>query len=165
MRERWKQAGLILPVLLALVLADAAGVLLFRKSGLPPLALALGMAIVFIALYLAAVKWIERRVATEFSLRHALPELGGGLLAGLVLMSGVMAILWLVGVYRPERWGVSGGVGHSVWELAVGSVFFLAVAAIPEEILFRGVVYRLFSKIVGTWGALLVSALVFGASH
>ena len=164
-RERWKQAGLIVPALLALVLAQIAVMLLFRTSSLPQLALLVGNAIVVIVIYLAAVTWIERRAAAEFSLRRALPELGGGLLGGVALLSGLMAILWLGGVYRPEGWSVSGGIGHAVWKLAVGGVFYLVAAAIPEEILFRGVVFRLCSKIVGTWGGLLVSAMVFGAAH
>jgi hypothetical protein len=83
------------------VFADAAAVLLFTKSGFPPLALAVGYAIIFIAIYLAAVRWIERRAATEFSMRRALPELGGGFLGGAGLISGAIAILWLAGVYRP----------------------------------------------------------------
>jgi hypothetical protein len=55
--KRWKQAGLILPALVAVVFADAAAVLLFTKSGFPPLALAVGYAIIVIAIYLAAVRW------------------------------------------------------------------------------------------------------------
>lgn len=165
MRERWKQAGLILLVFLALVLADAAAALLLRKSSLPPFAVLVALAIASIAMYLAAVKRIERRVATEFSLRHALPEVGGGFLGGVGLISGAIAILWMVGVYRPEGWGVSASVGHSAWQLAVGSMYYLAAAAIPEEILFRGLLFRMCSKIVGTWGALFVSAVAFGAVH
>jgi hypothetical protein len=165
MRKRWKQAGLILLIFLALVLADAAGALLLRKSSLPPFAVLVALAIVSIAIYLAAVKWIERRVVAEFSLRHALPELGGGFLGGAGLISGAITILWLIGVYRPEGWGMSGSVGHSVWQLAVGSMYYLGAAAIPEEILFRGLLFRMCSKIVGTWGALFVSAVAFGAVH
>ena len=34
-----------------------------------------------------------------------------------------------------------------------------------EEIIFRGLLFRLCAKIVGTWGALLVTAALFGAVH
>jgi membrane protease YdiL (CAAX protease family) len=34
-----------------------------------------------------------------------------------------------------------------------------------EEIVFRGFLFRLFSKIIGTWGALLLTAALFGAAH
>ena len=44
-------------------------------------------------------------------------------------------------------------------------MFYLAVAAVPEEILFRGLLFRLCSKVVGTWGALFVTAVAFGAVH
>jgi hypothetical protein len=43
-------------------------------------------------------------------------------------------------------------------------VFWLAVGA-REEILFRGLLFRLCSKVVGTWGALVLSAAIFGAMH
>ena len=38
-------------------------------------------------------------------------------------------------------------------------------AGISEEIVFRGVLYRIVEESLGTWLALLVSALLFGAIH
>lgn len=38
-------------------------------------------------------------------------------------------------------------------------------AGIGEEILFRGVLFRIVEEGLGTWAALLVSALFFGAVH
>jgi uncharacterized protein len=68
-----------------------------------------------------------------------------------------MATLWLAGVYQPDGWGSFSALGR-------GFVFMLAVA-VREEILYRGLLFRLFSKIVGTWGALLLSAGWFASSH
>ena len=39
------------------------------------------------------------------------------------------------------------------------------IAGVLEEIVFRGLLFRLCSKILGTWGALLFSAALFGAAH
>lgn len=39
------------------------------------------------------------------------------------------------------------------------------LAGILEELLFRGLLFRLSSKILGTWGALLVTSALFGAAH
>jgi hypothetical protein len=116
-----------------------------------------GLAASCAAVYLAAAKWIERRVPTEFSLPHALPVLGAGLMGGIALVSLTLVVLWLVGVYQPEPLPAFTKIGFEV-------VFALAIAT-HEEILFRGLLFRLCSKIVGTWGALLVSAAAFGAAH
>src|ERR1700736_6509794 len=43
-------------------------------------------------------------------------------------------------------------------------VFWFGVA-IEEEILWRGLLYRLCAKVFGTWGALLLSAALFSVKH
>ena len=102
-------------------------------------------------------KWIERRAPAELAIHRALPELATGTLAGLGLFCIVMGILWAAGVYHPEGWSA-----HAL--LARGFLFAL-LAGILEEILFRGLLFRLFSKIVGTWGALLLTSALFGLAH
>ncbi len=92
MRTRWKQAGLIALSTLAVGLAVVAGLLLLRNY---PSSLMvnpsqfegqLDLAAVSLLAYLVAVKWIERRVPTEFSLQHALRVLAAGTLAGIALL-------------------------------------------------------------------------------
>src|SRR5664280_2574587 len=53
--------------------------------------------------------------------------------------------------------GTNRGLGHRT--------FFAVLAGIMEEILFRGLLFRLSSKIVGTWGALIFTAGLFGLAH
>jgi hypothetical protein len=103
------------------------------------------------------VKWIERRSPTELAIHRALPEVSAGLLTGFGLFSLVMTILWICGVYHPE------GVGD-YRHLASGFAFAL-LAGINEELLFRGLLFRLCSKVVGTWLALLLTATLFGVAH
>jgi hypothetical protein len=79
------------------------------------------------------------------------------MLLGLALFSSVMAILWIAGVYHPAGWG-------SYRQLA-GGLLFAVLAGILEELLFRGLLFRLCSKILGTWGALLITSALFGAAH
>jgi hypothetical protein len=86
-----------------------------------------------------------------------LPEGAGGFAGGLGLFASVMAILWLVGVYHPGGRGAASG-------LAVGFAAALT-AGVIEETLFRGLLFRLSSKILGTWGALLLTSSLFGAAH
>lgn len=155
MKQRWKEAGLIFPGFVAVVIAFVIVALLLRNLG--GAVQLIGVAIICLTAYLAAVKWIERRAQTELSLHHALPVLAAGMLGGVALFSLVMAIEWLAGAYRPAGWGAFGGLG-------LGFVVALAIA-VQEEILFRGLLLRLFCKIFGTWGGLPLSALLFGAAH
>jgi hypothetical protein len=60
-------------------------------------------------------------------------------------------------VYHPLGWG---GVPN-----LASAVAFTVLAGILEEVVFRGFLFRLFSKIVGTWGALFLTASLFGAAH
>lgn len=127
-----------------------------RKLGTPVFGAAI-VAVLCLAVYVAASKWIERRSPTELLNTRALQEGLAGLALGFVLFSIVMGILWALGVYR------FGGKGEAD-RLAQG--FVLAVlAGILEEILFRGLLFRLSAKILGTWGALLATAVLFGAAH
>jgi hypothetical protein len=50
------------------------------------------------------------------------------------------------------------------WDLAIAALLLLAGAAV-EEILFRGVLFRLIEEWSGTWIALAISAVLFGAAH
>jgi membrane protease YdiL (CAAX protease family) len=75
-----------------------------------------------------------------------------------VLFSVVVGVLYLLGSYH-----VTGFNPHARWLPAL-LVFGLA-AGVSEEILFRGVLYRIVEEGLGTWAALLVSALFFGFAH
>ena len=115
------------------------------------------LAALCLGVYVAACKWIERRSPAELAVQRAPAELAAGMLLGLALFSSVMAILWIAGVYHPAGWG-------SYRQLA-GGLLFAVLAGILEELLFRGLLFRLSSKILGTWGALLITSALFGAAH
>jgi membrane protease YdiL (CAAX protease family) len=155
-RKQWKEVGLGALILLAVIAAVAACQPLYRKvlpMDLGPVAIALNVLLV----YLAAARWIERRFVPEFARGRALPELTVGLLTGFALFSATMAIFWAMGVYHPTGWGSTKGIA---------TAFALAMmAGFLEEILFRGLLLRLSSRIVGTWGALLFTSSLFGLAH
>ena len=155
MRKTWKEAGLgLLNLLLVVAVIVAAQLWLPKHLGAAGAAL---VAALCLGTYIAGSKWIEHRTPTELAIRHALPELGAGMFAGLTLFSSVMLLLLACGVYHSSGWGTMG-------QLAGG--FGLAVlAGIVEEILFRGLLFRLSAKLIGTWGALALTAALFGAAH
>ena len=107
--------------------------------------------------YLLLARIIERRKPDELALRRW-PEAVPGLLAGSLLFSSVVATLWMFGSYH-----VTGFNHHIQWLPA-----FLKVgigAAIFEEIVFRGVIFRITEEGLGTWAALVISSLIFGFMH
>lgn len=108
--------------------------------------------------YLSVVWSIERRTPSELSLRDA-PKYGlAGLALGFVLFSTVVAILWLAGSYH-----VTGFHPHANW---LPAVLVAGIGAgIGEEIIARGVVFRISEEGLGTWWALVISAAFFGAMH
>ncbi|WP_267222356.1 CPBP family intramembrane glutamic endopeptidase [Dyella silvae] len=108
--------------------------------------------------YLVLVKAIERRKLSELAPRD-IPTLGtAGLLLGAVLFSAVVLVLWLAGSYH-----VTGANPDVDWLPAVLGVGL--GAGIFEEIVTRGVLYRIVEEGLGTWWALVISALFFGAAH
>jgi membrane protease YdiL (CAAX protease family) len=155
MKQRWKEAGLIALALVAVGLAFVGVSLVTGNSSESVQLIVLGL--VCLVAYLAAVRWIERRVPRELSLHHALPVLAAGMLGGIALFSLVMTVEWLAGAYHPAGWGSFSGLGLGL-AVALGIAF-------QEEILFRGLLFRLCSKIFGTWAGLVLSALLFGAAH
>lgn len=108
--------------------------------------------------YLILVKAVERRAATELAVRKILPDGALGIAAGLLLFSAVVGVLWLLGSYH-----VVGTDPHAKWLPALLVVGL--GAGIGEEIICRGVLFRIVEEGLGTWWALLVSALFFGAAH
>ncbi len=108
--------------------------------------------------YLILVRLIERRPLTELSLR-SIPTFGlAGLVMGILLFSLVVGILWLAGSYHVT--GTNPGVNWLPGVLVTG-----VGAGIGEEIVTRGVLFRIIEEGLGTWWALGISALFFGAAH
>jgi membrane protease YdiL (CAAX protease family) len=156
LRNRWKEAGLGLLTLILIALAIAGCQTTIQKyvpKAVGPL-LITGLVVL---IYLVSGRWIERRAVIEFSSHHAIWELVAGLAVGFGLFSAVMAILWAMGIYHPAGFG---------YPSAILSGMSLAImSGVMEEIVFRGILFRASSRLVGTWGALLFTSSIFGMAH
>jgi membrane protease YdiL (CAAX protease family) len=155
LRKTWKEVGLGLLNLVAVVAVIAVFQPVVRKYMFTAGAGAL--AVLCLAAYVLGCRLIERRIPTELDARRALPEAAAGLALGFVLFAVVMGILLIAGVYHPAGPGATTGL--------LTGLFFAVLAGIMEEILFRGLLFRLSSKIVGTWGALIFTSALFGLAH
>ena len=150
-----------LPVMfVALLVVDlAVGLVVPTLGGVPVLGLVVGLVAGFLALlaYRGLVRWLEHRRPEELAWAEARDGLGRGLLLGFVLFTVTLAIIALLGDYRLLGWGSFVG--------ALNTVGLMWAVAVCEELLFRGVLFRLLEEKTGTYGAIVVSGLVFGGLH
>jgi membrane protease YdiL (CAAX protease family) len=116
-----------------------------------------------VAALTAAILLVERftvkRGPSEigFDTRHLLRDASLGVAAGAFLFSAIMVELWLVRAYHIDAM-------HASMGLIDAAIWILPGAAL-EELLFRGILFRLLAEWSGTWVALAISSLVFGAVH
>jgi len=151
-------------LLIAMFKLTSAGISVtgLMAPGVSPLSHAIGNMLMRVVPALVAytilVKAIERRRMQELSARD-IPTLGmAGLLVGALMISTVVLVLWLAGSYH-----VSGTNPAVNWLPAVLTTGI--GAGIAEEIITRGVLFRAVEEGLGTWWALAISALSFGAAH
>lgn len=109
------------------------------------------------AAYCLFVRYIERRPVSELSLKNSGPELSMGIMVGFVAMTVTIAVIWLGGGYKV--------VGTQSALVLVPMLSIAITSGVGEEILLRGLVFRLLEKWLGSWASLGLSALLFGFLH
>lgn len=110
-------------------------------------------------MYRFVMRRVAHRPVPELGRRGALGETvrGAGLGAAYVVVSvGVIAAF---GGYH-----FHGGAPH-LMPVLVSSVVAAAAGAVAEELAFRGIALQALERIRGSWFALVVTALLFGAAH
>jgi membrane protease YdiL (CAAX protease family) len=106
---------------------------------------------------------IERKSFAELGFRRGfLRDMGIGLALGAGVISLVIGLLALFSWYQVVGPGALAGAGV-VTNVSVILLFLLV--AVFEEIVFRGLLFRIVENGLGSWGALLVSAVFFGGAH
>lgn len=129
----------------------------FADSPLIGIAMAALMAALGFAVYIAFVKFIEQRPVSELALPMMGRELGLGLLFGAGLYTLCVLVLMVLGVYCIE--------GINPLALLLPAVAMALSSGVFEELLHRGTIFRNVEELLGSWIALLFSALFFGFRH
>lgn len=128
-------------------------------DGNPWLTLVLGL--LFAVLAVPAYRWVvgrtEHRPVTELAPEGARAATGRGVLIGLALFGAVIVNLAFSGNYHVDGFGSVTG--------AMGLIGFMAAAAMTEELLFRGVLFRIIEERGGTWLSLTLTGTLFGLMH
>lgn len=107
--------------------------------------------------YIAFVRLMEQRTASELALRGAALELGSGVLIGGGLLLVTVATLGALGYYRLEA--------TNPWTALIPALGVALFSGYVEEVLSRGVLLRILEEKLGTWLALAISAALFGFLH
>ncbi len=146
---------------LAFIIVPSGLLSMFVHKLLPSLSKTLPITIVGISMallcYYAYVRLIERRPVTELGTQGLWKELGSGLLIGALLFSITIAILFALGVYRVE--------GSNSWTVLLAPLVMALSSGVVEEIIFRGILFRIIEESLGSWIALFISACIFGLIH
>lgn len=112
-------------------------------------------AIALLLVYWTFVRLMEHRPVRELK-PGALPGALAGIAIGLGLFVTVIAILWQMEIAHIEP-----AAGQPV----VTALNMAVLTGVGEELVFRGVVFRILEEMFGTLTALVLSAAFFGLAH
>lgn len=155
-RPAWVR--LVLLLVLFLLIDAVVGPVAEGLGDVPVAGLPVGLALAALVLlvYRTVVGRLERRDVDELARDGAVAQVRRGTLIGLGLCAVVIGVIAAFGAYA-ATWGSVG--------VALTSFGLMCAVAVTEELMFRGVLFRLLEEMAGTWGALVVSALLFGGLH
>ena len=141
----------------AVAVVGSAVVAAVEGSALLTLVLGVATAVLTVAVYRWVVRRTERREPAEVARAGALARLVRGALIGAGLFAAVVTTIALLGDYRVH------GLGSVTGPVAL--LGFMAAAATTEEVIFRGILFRIVEERLGTWLSLLMTGVLFGLMH
>ena len=108
--------------------------------------------------YWVYVRLLEKRPVVEISGHKALQEFGAGMLIGTLMVVAVIGMAYAAGAYRMTN--------TNAWSMAIVlPLAQMTFVGVFEEVLCRGIIFRIAEQSLGSWAALAISALVFGLAH
>jgi membrane protease YdiL (CAAX protease family) len=118
--------------------------------------------ICILASYIALNRYYERRKVTELSTHNIGKYLFVGLLLGLLIPSLSVLVTYLKGEFVILSVSNITFIFLRDFTISIG----LGIAtAVFEEVLFRGVLFRLMEEKLGSYLALIISGIIFGFAH
>jgi membrane protease YdiL (CAAX protease family) len=107
--------------------------------------------------YFLYLRFFENRKPTEYSKKGWAQELAKGMGLGSGLITIQIVILWIMNAYHIDDVVVTTGII---------SIFIISVlTGFLEELLNKGIIFRILEEGLGSWIALLVVALEVGITH
>ena len=155
--EYLRRLGIAFGICVAPLVLAGVAVGLGPKIGMNLRFLQVLLPVIAVLAYRFYVHRIEHRTLAEFSSEGAVRETAWGVALGAALFTTVVAVLAACGAFEIAGAGSLAGVG-----IALTSA---VATGLMEEIVFRGVIYRLTEAAFGSSVAILASAAIFGAAH
>lgn len=113
--------------------------------------------ILAIITYIYFFKFYEKRKVEEFSTKKMFSSLLNGFLIGFVLQSLTILVIYIKGGYSI--------ISINPISFIISPLAMSIASAIIEEILFRGIVFRIIEEKLGSYFSLIISATIFGLLH
>ncbi|HUX61523.1 MAG TPA: CPBP family intramembrane glutamic endopeptidase [Ignavibacteriaceae bacterium] len=110
-----------------------------------------------LASYITLFSFYEKRQITELKFTHFGKNAGIGFSVGFILQSSVILVIYAYGGYTV--------LNINPISFVLPGFAIALTSAIFEEIMFRGIIFRLTEEKLGSTIALIVSALIFGLLH
>jgi membrane protease YdiL (CAAX protease family) len=150
---------LLWQLLAVAAVAFLGGQAVFAVQDHPLLSLPLGLlvAVASVFVYRWVVRRTEKREVTELAWTGATAATSWGTLLGVGLFALVIVNITFLGGYQLH------GLGSPM--SALGLVGFMAGVAVTEELMWRGVLFRIIEERAGTWLSLGLTGLAFGLVH
>jgi len=108
-------------------------------------------------LYVFVFRIYERRIITELAIRYAWKENIIGFITGGLLVGCIILVFFITG-------NITFTIVNPL-SVIFKPLILLILLALLEEIIFRGIIYRITEQSLGTWLALIISAMLFGIGH
>jgi len=113
-------------------------------------------ATIILSVYIILYRYYEKRKISELSTDKLAKNLATGVLLGFVLQSLTIGVIYLSKGFAVIS---VNGIAYLIPSLVT------VTGAIFEEVLFRGIIFRITEEKLGSYLALAISALIFGALH
>jgi membrane protease YdiL (CAAX protease family) len=107
--------------------------------------------------YTKLAGWLEDRRVTEFERQGSVSRCFVGVLFGIIVIAASMGIMFAAGA-------ASFGLGQN-FVMSSSTIVPVLVVPVLEELIFRGVLFRILEEMFGTLIGLIVSSVLFGAAH
>jgi uncharacterized protein len=107
--------------------------------------------------YVNYVHLIEKRQVAELAPNRCVTDTAKGVLLGVVIGGLVFGFLWILRCLEI--------VGTGTWRVLLPALLAAVTAGYWEELVFRGIVFRIVEESLGTWLTLALSAVIFGLLH
>ena len=120
---------------------------------------AIGGVLVLLAVYILVVRVVERRWTVELAVPKIPKSLAMGWGVGVFVLVGTALVMALLGCYRVES------IGLQDWKALLFYLPFFLMVGVGEELIFRGLLFRIIDEQWNTIAACVISALLFGFLH